>query len=67
DEMPGQSGTAAMTLGNVFGLAGSLLPLALGAYAERYGLGSMMWLLALGPVALLAGLLTVREKVGPEG
>ena len=62
DEMPGQSGTVAMTLGNVFGLAGSLLPLALGAYAERYGLGSMMWLLALGPVALLAGLLTVKES-----
>jgi FSR family fosmidomycin resistance protein-like MFS transporter len=61
DELPGQSGTAAMTLGNVFGLAGSLVPLALGAYAERYGLGAMMWLLALGPVALLAGLLTVRE------
>jgi FSR family fosmidomycin resistance protein-like MFS transporter len=62
DEMPGQSGTAAMTLGNVFGLAGSLFPLALGAYAERYGLGSMMWLLALGPAALLTGLLTVKEK-----
>jgi FSR family fosmidomycin resistance protein-like MFS transporter len=62
DEMPGQSGTAAMTLGNVFGLAGSLFPLALGAYAERYGLGSMMWLLTLGPAALLTGLLTVKEK-----
>ncbi|HWS90891.1 MAG TPA: MFS transporter [Pyrinomonadaceae bacterium] len=62
DELPGQSGTVAMTLGNVFGLAGSLFPLALGAYAERYGLGSMMWLLALGPVALLAGLLTVKEQ-----
>src|SRR3712207_4116581 len=61
-ELPGQSGTVAMTLGNVFGLAGSLLPLALGAYAERYGLGSMMWLLALGPVALLAGLLTVKGE-----
>lgn len=62
EEMPGQSGTVAMTLGNVFGLAGSLFPLALGAYAERYGLGSMMWLLALGPAALLTGLLTVKEK-----
>jgi FSR family fosmidomycin resistance protein-like MFS transporter len=62
DELPGQSGTVAMTLGNVFGLASSLLPLALGAYAERYGLGPMMWLLALGPVALLAGLLTVKEE-----
>ena len=62
DELPGQSGTVAMTLGNVFGLAGSLVPLALGAYAEAYGLGPMMWLLALGPPALLAGLLAVRER-----
>jgi len=62
DEVPGQSGTVAMTLGNVFGLAGSLVPLALGAFAEAYGLGPMMWLLALGPAALLAGLLTVKER-----
>lgn len=62
DELPGQSGTVAMGLGNVFGLAGSAFPLALGAFAERYGLGPMMWLLALGPVLLLAGLLTVKEK-----
>jgi FSR family fosmidomycin resistance protein-like MFS transporter len=61
DELPGQSGSVALTLGNVFGLAGSLVPLALGAYAEAYGLGPMMWLLALGPVALLAGLLTAGE------
>ena len=66
DELPGQSGAVAMTLGNVFGLAGSLVPLALGAYAERYGLGPMMWLLALGPVALLAGLTTVKETTDPE-
>ena len=62
DELPGQSGTVAMTLGNVVGLASSLAPLALGAYAEAYGLASMMWLLALGPVALLIGLLTVKES-----
>lgn len=63
DELPGQSGSVALTLGNVFGLAGSLAPLALGAYAEAYGLGPMMWLLALGPVALLAGLLTAKERM----
>lgn len=60
-ELPGQSGTVAMTLGNVFGLAGSLVPLALGAYAERYGLASMMWLLALGPASMLAGLWMVKD------
>jgi MFS transporter, FSR family, fosmidomycin resistance protein len=56
-EMPGRSG-AAMTLGNLFGLVGDIFPLALGAFAERYGLGAMMWLLAAGPLLLLAGLLT---------
>ena len=55
-----------MTLGNVFGLAGSLFPLALGTFAERYGLASMMWLLAAGPVLLLAGLLTVKETPNSE-
>jgi MFS transporter, FSR family, fosmidomycin resistance protein len=53
--MPGQSGTV-MTLNNVFGLVAGLLPLALGIVAERAGLTSMMWLLLIGPVALLIGL-----------
>lgn len=53
--MPGQSGTV-MTLGNVFGLVGGLIPSVLGLVAEQYGLGTMMWLLLLGPVALLVGL-----------
>jgi FSR family fosmidomycin resistance protein-like MFS transporter len=61
EELPGRSGTA-MTLGNIFGLVGGLVPLALGAFAQRFGLGAMMWLLALGPLALVAGLLTVRKR-----
>lgn len=60
-EMPGRSG-AAMTLGNVFGLVGDFVPLALGAFAERFGLEAMMWLLTAGPLALLIGLLTVRAE-----
>ncbi|PYS96154.1 MAG: MFS transporter, partial [Acidobacteria bacterium] len=63
-ELPGRSGTA-MTLGNVFGLAHDLFPLALGAFAERFGLGAMMWLLAAGPLVLLAGLLTAKAE-GPR-
>jgi FSR family fosmidomycin resistance protein-like MFS transporter len=63
-ELPGRSGTA-MTLGNVFGLVGDFLPLALGAFAQRFGPASMMWLLACGPVALLAGLLTVNTENPP--
>jgi FSR family fosmidomycin resistance protein-like MFS transporter len=57
-ELPGRSGTA-MTLGNVFGLAGAFIPLALGAFAQRFGLGAMMWVLVAGPLALFVGLLTV--------
>ena len=61
EELPGRSGTA-LTLNNVFGLFGDVLPLALGAFAERFGLGAMMWLLALGPAGLLAGLLTATDR-----
>jgi len=53
--MPGQSGTV-MAVGNVFGLAGGLIPLVLGLVAEQAGLSMTMWLLLLGPLALLAGL-----------
>lgn len=60
-EMPGRSGTA-LTLGNVSGMLGTLFPLALGAFAERFGLGAMMWLLAAGPAVVLAGLLTGSRK-----
>ena len=66
EELPGRSGTV-MAVGNVYGLAGAFVPLALGAFAERYGLAPMMWLLAAGPVLLLAGLLAVKERMKDEG
>ncbi|MGD8998591.1 MAG: MFS transporter [Anaerolineae bacterium] len=53
--MPGQSGTV-MTVSNVFGLVGGLVPLGLGLVAEQLGLGASMWLLLLGPIALLIGI-----------
>ena len=53
--MPGRSGTV-MAVGNVFGLVGSLLPIAIGAISDGFGLETAMWLLLLGPVALLIGL-----------
>jgi len=53
--MPGQSGTV-MTVGNVFGLVGGLIPLGLGLVAERFDLMVTMWLLLLGPLALLIGI-----------
>jgi FSR family fosmidomycin resistance protein-like MFS transporter len=53
--MPGQSGTV-MTVGNIAGLFGGLLPLGLGLVAERIDLRATMWLLLLGPFALLVGI-----------
>lgn len=53
--MPGQSGTA-LAVKNVSGLAGGLIPLALGLVAQRFGLPAAMWLLLLGPLALWVGL-----------
>jgi FSR family fosmidomycin resistance protein-like MFS transporter len=53
--MPGQSGSV-LAVSNVSGLIGSLIPLALGWVAERYNLQVTMWLLLLGPIALILGL-----------
>ncbi|GAA6624211.1 MFS transporter [Scytonema sp. NUACC26] len=54
--MSRQSGTV-MTLSNLFGLVGGLMPLVLGLVAQQYGLHWTMWLLLIAPVALLIGLL----------
>ncbi|AKG21175.1 MFS transporter [Calothrix sp. 336/3] len=56
--MPGKSGTV-LTLSNLFGLVGGLIPLGLGLLAQYYGLGSTMWLLLIAPIALLMGLFTI--------
>lgn len=53
--MPNQSGTV-MTIGNVFGFMGSLLPLGIGIVAQKYGLQSAMWLIMLGPIAMIIGI-----------
>ncbi len=53
--MPGKSGTV-MTLDNIFGLLGKLLPFGIGLAAQFFGLRLAMWLLLLGPIALLVGL-----------
>lgn len=58
--MPGQSGTV-MTVGNVTGFFGKLLPFGIGLAAETFGLGAAMWLLLLGPLALLIGLPLRRQ------
>jgi FSR family fosmidomycin resistance protein-like MFS transporter len=53
--LPGQSG-AALAVKNISGLVGSLIPLALGLAGQRFGLTTVMWLLMIGPIALLIGL-----------
>ena len=53
--LPGRSGTA-LAVGSVTGVIGSLLPITLGVLAERFGLEATMWLLLVGPLALLVGL-----------
>ncbi len=53
--LPGQSGliVSVGALGNVVGL---FVPLILGRVADTFGLEWAMWLLALGPLALVVGL-----------
>lgn len=53
--MPGQGGTV-MAVDSLFSLVGGLIPLGLGLVAERLDLTAAMWLLTLGPLALLVGL-----------
>jgi FSR family fosmidomycin resistance protein-like MFS transporter len=55
-----------MTVGNVFGFVGGLIPLVLGLVAEQAGLSVTMWLLLLGPVALLVGLPRGTRAPGPS-
>jgi len=63
--MPGRSGTV-MAVSNLGGWLGSLMPLGLGVAAQRWGLGSAMWFLIAGPVALLVGLPRGDATGGPE-
>ena len=65
DSMHGQS-AAALTLDNVSGLIGKLLPLGIGLAAQVYGIQTAMWLLLAGPVALLIGL-PRKESPLPKG
>jgi FSR family fosmidomycin resistance protein-like MFS transporter len=45
-----------MTLSNLAGLVGGLLPLAIGVLADDFGLNAAMWVLLAGPIALLLGI-----------
>lgn len=51
-ELPARGGTA-VAIGAPADLLGSLLPLAIGAAASRFGLDGAMWLLLAAPISLL--------------
>jgi MFS transporter, FSR family, fosmidomycin resistance protein len=51
--MPGRSATA-LSLHSAAGTIGGLAPVALGLFAERFGLAAAMWLLLASPLSLLA-------------
>ncbi len=50
--LPGRSGLA-LTINNIFGAVNGIVPLVVGALATAFGLDVAMWLLWLGPLALL--------------
>ena len=56
--LPERSGTA-LALFNLSCLAGAAVPVLLGVLAETFGLALSMWLLILGPIALIVG---IRKK-----
>ena len=53
--LPGQSASL-MAIGAVTTPLAKSLPLLIGILADRFGLGNAMWILLLGPIALLIGL-----------
>jgi FSR family fosmidomycin resistance protein-like MFS transporter len=53
--LPGQSASI-MAIGAVTAPLAKLFPFAIGLVADRLGLGVALWLLLLGPLALMIGL-----------
>jgi len=58
--MTGRSGMA-QALDNISGMFGKLLPFGIGLAAQTFGLGPAMWLMLVGPLALLIGLPRDKE------
>lgn len=59
--LPGQSASL-MAIGAVTTPLGKLLPFLIGLLADQFGLQNAMWVLLLGPLALLIGLPKNRQK-----
>jgi FSR family fosmidomycin resistance protein-like MFS transporter len=63
--LPGQSASI-MAIGAVTTPIAKFFPLAIGFLADQFGLGTAMWLLILGPIALLVGLPKNGQKLQVE-
>ncbi len=55
ETLHGKSGMV-LTLDNVSGLIGKLIPFGIGIAAQAFGLGAAMWFLLAGPIVLMIGL-----------
>lgn len=62
--MPGRSGLV-LTVSNVTTVFSALIPLALGATADTFGLLTALWLLILGPIVLIIALPRDGSAVEP--
>ncbi|MBN1370334.1 MAG: MFS transporter [Anaerolineaceae bacterium] len=60
----GKQSAAMLVLDNAAALVARFIPLGLGVVAQRFGLGAAMWLLLLGPLALLVGLPRKKKEIG---
>jgi FSR family fosmidomycin resistance protein-like MFS transporter len=65
DEFHGSSGTA-VAISDLGGLAARIVPIGIGALAQRAGVDAAMWVLLAAPVALLVGL-PRRDRTPPDG
>ncbi len=63
--LPGRSGLV-VTINSVTGIIHDILPLLIGVVAEAFGLGSAMWLMLLGPLALTLGIPRHRIELNAE-
>jgi len=60
--MPERSGLI-LTVNNISGIAGAVIPFAVGVAAQYFGLSFSMWLLLLGPMALLIGIPFEKREI----
>lgn len=63
--LPGQSASI-MAIGSVTAPLAKLFPFLLGFLADQFGLQTAMWILILGPFALLIGLPRRNSKLTPD-